>query len=202
MSDRNLHIDETWDLEPIDGIHELRQRRKTRLWYRALPSWPLLLRRPARLSHADAAVEPVPDPAPDQLAEIARIAIAAGRRAEPQSASAAPGADDIEPSLWQFFPPGCPSLMLSASPTLGGKLSDAQLAPGAQFRVRSISNGVAQIDVVSPHGQVVQGFCNTVDLACAGSAAPASRLGAAMSLLPRTGKPKFPNLAQGFGAAR
>jgi hypothetical protein len=197
MSAHQLLADEMWDLEPLDGIHELRPRRSTRLWFRALPPEVRPLpRRPVRLIHRDVplALPAVAESKAVELAEIARLALEASRQIEP--VPAAPIAP-VDVESWLVVPNECPALMLAASPTLGGDMAEAHLAPGVQFRVLATDNGVAHVEVLTDGGRVVEGYCNTVDLACYNSVG-GSRISTAM-LLPKTG---LLRLTQGFGAAR
>lgn len=197
MSAQELLADDLWDLEPLDGIHELRPRRSTRLWFRALPpEIQPLPRRPVRLTHRNTplALPAVAGSKAAELAEIARLALEASRQIE--TVPAAPIAPvDIE--SWLVVPDECPALMLAASPTLGGDMAEAHLAPGVQFRVLATDNGVAHVEVLTNGGRVVEGYCNTVDLACYNSAG-ASRITTSM-LRPKTG---ILRLTQGFGATR
>lgn len=212
MSDHDAPLKDFVEIEPIDGIHELRQRETSRLWYRSVAAvpHPAPARRPARISLAD---EPTLDaprtgPGEDALAEIAKIAIAAGRLVEtqPEPSPAPVQAAVSEPATaaidWQVMPNECPSLMLSASPTLGGRISEAQLSPGTRYRVSSVANGVAQIDVKGDGGQIIQGYCNTVDLACAGSTFSGARVSGTRGFLPKTGKIKLQSFTQAFGSMR
>jgi hypothetical protein len=216
MSDHDAHLEDFVEIAPIDGVHELRQRQTSRLWYRSVTTAPrpTPIRRPARVSLVDEPEfnAPKPEPVEDSLAEIAKLAIAAGRRVEAQpepSSTPAPalepemtGQRDVEAADWQIVPNECPTLMLSASPTLGGRISEAQLSPGTRYRVSSVANGVAQVDVSAGGGRVIQGYCNTVDLACAGSTFSGSRLGSTRGLLPKTGKIKIQSFTQAFGSMR
>jgi hypothetical protein len=208
MSDSTTHLDDRREFTPIDGVHELRQRQATRLWYRALQVDSVVLSPIARFNSALHAVEPVqPEPEipiADQLAEIARIAIAAGKRAEAQTVQTVESAPP-EPDKsfdWRLVPANCPALMLSASPTLGGQMSEAHLAPGIRFRIESIANGVAEVFVMDDRGEPVRGYCNTVDLACADSERASGRSAYGKSRLPRSSKFKIPGLAQTFGSLR
>jgi hypothetical protein len=101
-----------------------------------------------------------------------------------------------------IVPENCPALMLSASPTLGGLVADAHLAPGVRFRVASIANGVAEIEVLHPGGDIVRGYCNTVDLACADPNRLSARPTAGRLRKPMMGKFKIGNLAQTFSGLR
>src|SRR4051812_13048758 len=113
MSSLNVQSVESWDFEPIDGIHEVQARRRSRLWYRQAETQ-AVRKPPVREVFAPLAVilEPGPAPQADQLAEIARIAIAAGRKASaqasplpaPREASADSGA-----AAWQIVPESCPA---------------------------------------------------------------------------------------------
>ena len=102
---------------------------------------------------------------------------------------------------WVTVPENCPALMLSASPTLGGQVADTHLAHGVRFRVASIVNGIAEIEVLHD-GEIVRGYCNTVDLACADpnrlSARPITR----RVRNPMAAKFKIGNLSQTFGGLR
>jgi hypothetical protein len=200
MSAHELLTDENWDLDPIDGIHGLRSRRTTRLWYRALPpEIRPLPRRAVRLARRDAPFElaVAVDSTAFELAEIARLALEASRALElPATVPAAP-VEAADAATWQTVPAECPSLMLAASPMLAGEMSEAHLGPGVQFRVLSADNGVSHVEVLTESGQIVAGYCNTVDLACFNTGS-ASRITTAM-LLPKTG---LLRLTQGFGAAR
>jgi hypothetical protein len=206
MSDSTIPLeDQQHAFAPIDGVHELRQRQTTRLWYRALQIDPVVLAPIVRSAPAVPVVEwEQPEPAApiaDQLAEIARIAIAAGKRAEAQpEESAAP--EPVESLDWIIVPASCPALMLSASPTLGGQMSAAHLSPGVRFRVESIAHGVAEVLIKSDGGELVRGYCNTVDLACADPERTSGRSASGKPRLPKAGKFKIPGLAQTFGAMR
>ncbi len=170
MLDAMIQTGDFLDFEPIDGVHELRQRSESRLWYRVIQPESVPLTRSVRPAQAPPVAPPAvaapPLPIADQLAEIARIAIAAGKRAGAQIDRPEPKADSIDTADWVIVPASCPALMLSASPTLGGQIAEAHLAPGVRFRVASIANGIAEIEVLQSNG-AVRGYCNTVDLACA-----------------------------------
>jgi hypothetical protein len=205
MSDSATPLDDRREFAPIDGVHELRQRQATRLWYRALQVDSVVLSPIVRSGLAVHEVEPVqPEPAvpsADQFAEIARIAIAAGKRAEAQIVESAPPEPD-ESFDWRLVPANCPALMLSASPTLGGQMSEAHLAPGIRFRIESIANGVAEVFVMDDCGEPVRGYCNTVDLACADPERASGRSAYGKSRLPRSSRFKIPGFAQTFGSLR
>ena len=208
MTDHANPPDDSQDLGPIDGVHELLQRRITTLWYRSIRTEAVPLRPIARSS----AQRPVGDPEEsqsavsmaDQLAEIARFAIAAGKRAEArgEDVSVASPAAEGEPPVWRVVPESCPALMLSASSTLGGQIAAAQLAPGIQFRVASLLNGVAEVEVLSGDGETVRGYCNTVDLACAHPDHPSVRPRSGKPRAPKTSRFRISNLSQSFGSLR
>jgi hypothetical protein len=204
MSD-SAQFEQNHEFAPIDGVHELRQRQVTRLWYRAIQIDTVVLAPIARSAPASHVVESLASepvvPIADQLAEIARIAIAAGKRAEAQIVAVAP-LETAKPTGWRVVPASCPALMLSASPTLGGHMSDAHLAPGVRFRVESIAHGVAEVLIMSDEGEPVRGYCNTVDLACADPDRTSGRPGSGRSRLALSSKFKIPGLAQTFGARR
>ena len=203
MSDSVMQCDDLHDFEPIDGIHELRQRSESRLWYRLIQpdNVPLIpVARPAQRTYAVVTAPVVP--IADQLAEIARIAIAAGMRAEAQTEQPKPPDEASGAADWVIVPENCPALLLSASPTLGGQVTDAHLAPGVRFRVASIANGVAEIEVLHGGGAIVRGYCNTVDLACADPNRLSARPITGRLRNPITSKFKIGNLAQTFGGFR
>jgi len=130
------------------------------------------------------------------------MAIEASRRVEAQTEESNLPVESADPFVWQVVPPSCPALMLSASPTLGGPVSEAPLAPGIQFRIASIANGVAEIEVSGDDGETVRGYCNTVDLACANPERVATRPGSGRLRLPKASKFKIPSLTQTFGMLR
>jgi hypothetical protein len=204
MSD-SAQLEQHHEFAPIDGMHELRQRRTTRLWYRALQTDAVVLTPITRSVPAIRAVEPAASepvvPIANQLAEIARIAIAAGKRAEAQAIVPAP-LESVQLIDWNVVPANCPALMLSASPTLGGHMADAHLAPGVRFRVESIANGVAEVSILTDDGERVRGYCNTVDLACADPDRTSGRPVSGRARMTLSSKFKIPSLAQTFDTRR
>lgn len=211
MTAHDVEQPDEWDFEPIDGVHELHQRRLTRLWYRSLPPQSIKPAWEVRMRSVDLLVS-APEAAPidDQLAEIAQIALAAGRRQQASSESAllalhapeTPPAPLDEAGFWSVAPANCPALMLSVSPALTGQFAAENLSPGSQYRIVSVSNGVALVEVLGSDGAVVGGYCNTVDLACINSAFAGHRSGSGNGARAASGKFRLAHLSQAFGGLR
>jgi hypothetical protein len=151
---------------PIDGIDTLQRRERTRLWYRQQP-------------------EPVEEVSPlEALAQHRAISAAIGtdrlvresvslranlQRAVGETAGGAePPAERATAPLtsWRDAPTHCPVLLLSASSLLDARNPGPILGPGARYRILSLNDGIAALEVAALDGQVGAGFCNAVDLTC------------------------------------
>ncbi len=173
----------------MDGVHQLRKRPRTRLWYRAMPvtAQPSVAQ-PEMTSSADLLVhvataaeaaawddllaEPLPNPTLERPAVAAPVSIESVRQTkrlsqpEPavESATAPAAADDDDE--WRVVPATAPSLLLSATDLLDARTPGPVLRPGCRYRIGGVQNGIVGLYVTDPDGQTGLGFCAAVDLIC------------------------------------
>lgn len=164
--------------EPIDGVDLLRKRARTRLWYRqrAEPVETISALETLAQGGAVSAVRIIKgDPAPrslgtDRLVRDSASLKANLRKAVGETADGIeqPSANPSAPALtdWRDAPSHCPVLLLSASTLLDARNPGPILGPGARYRIMSLKDGVAALEVASLDGHVGAGFCNSVDLTC------------------------------------
>lgn len=164
--------------EPIDGVDTLRRRVRTRLWYR-------------RREDAEETISPLEalaqsgtapairlikrDSAPRSLGTDRLVRESASLEANLRKAVGAtadgvekPAAQPDSPALtdWRDAPSHCPVLLLSASALLDARNPGPILGPGARYRILSLADGVAALEVAALDGHVGAGYCNAVDLTC------------------------------------
>ncbi|HEY7035654.1 MAG TPA: hypothetical protein VH482_30210 [Thermomicrobiales bacterium] len=169
----------------MDGVHGLRKRQHTRLWYRRLsasaPSargsaWPTSAR---PLSAADEAAwaellagttDQPPQATPPPAPTPAEPAPEPDRSGEPDLPLAATEQTAVlRPQIaeeWRVVPTSAPSLLLSATDLLDARTPGPVLRPGARYRVAGVQNGIVGLHVIDPDGESGLGFCAAVDLIC------------------------------------
>jgi hypothetical protein len=172
--------------EKMDGVHGLRKRPVTRLWYRRIPE-PIdahdILDRvldpgvgtdelfsgllPGRIEHNNgtAAKETRTDCTPSE--QISRDdsdhhAVQTDVKLTPVLHGLPAGWQDE----WRTVPATAPSLLLAGSSLLDARVPGPVLRPGCRYRVVGMHNGVVGLAVASPDGEIATGFCAAVDLAC------------------------------------
>lgn len=161
--------------EPIDGIDTLRRRERTRLWYRREPSPTSVLDETAgnesvSADEVDASMTGRRSLGTDRLVRESVSLSANLKKAlevateEPKTTSADRGTEAL--TSWRDAPTHCPVLLLSASPLLDARNPGPILGPGKRYRVLSVHDGVAALEVAAVDGQVGAGYCNAVDLTC------------------------------------
>jgi hypothetical protein len=171
----------------MDGVHLLRKRQHTRLWYRTMPAserttptstaelladvaaaadeaaWAQLLAEPwdeTKLLGSD-------DETAVDASPIASESVRQTRRLGRARPAAIP---DVErPAIWDEWrtvPASAPSLLLSATDLLDARNPGPVLRPGARYRVAGVQNGVVGLHVADPDGASGLGYCAAVDLIC------------------------------------
>ncbi len=170
----------------MDGVHGLRKRPVTRLWYRRIPE-PIgahdLLDRvldpdigtdelfsgllPDRIEHdnGNAAMERQTDPTPSAQVTTGdndRFALRSEVKLTPVLHGLPAGWQDE----WRTVPATAPALLLAGSSLLDARVPGPVLRPGCRYRVVGLQNGVVALAVASPDGEVARGFCAAVDLGC------------------------------------
>lgn len=179
----------------MDGVHVLRKRSSSRLWYRQVPVPPQRSTKPAVAVAEVAAEESDIDDAWEKLfAELEGEAsgdhvstapvVAPAPVAPPQAPieetplNALVKIETLMPSRptvntdgdeWRTVPAGAPSLLLSATTLLDARDPGPVLHPGVHYRIAGVQNGVIGLEVVDPHGEEGDsglGYCSAVDLIC------------------------------------
>lgn len=163
--------------EPIDGIDTLKRRERTRLWYRQKPTpvetiSPLEALAHGRPVSAVRIVRSVLAPVPAGTDRLVRESVtlsanlqkALERADEPEAPLARQDSDAL--TDWRDAPMHCPVLLLSASPLLDARNPGPILGPGTRFRILTVNDGVAALEVAALDGQTGAGYCNAIDLAC------------------------------------
>ena len=151
---------------PIDGTDTLQRRERTRLWYRQ-QSEP-----PKDISPLEAIAKHRAIPAAIGTDRLVRESVSLRanlRRAVGETADGAelPAERATAPlTSWRDAPKHCPVLLLSTSSLLDARNPGPILGPGARYRILSLNNGIAALEVAALDGQVGIGFCNAVDLTC------------------------------------
>jgi hypothetical protein len=67
---------------------------------------------------------------------------------------------------WRDAPKHCPVLLLSATALLDARNPGPILGPGKRYRILTINDGVAALEVAALDGHVGAGYCNAIDLTC------------------------------------
>jgi hypothetical protein len=164
--------------KPVDGIDMLTRRERTRLWYREQPV-------PAEtISPLDALAQgkPVsavhitrPEAAPRSIGtdRLVRESVSLKENLRKALGEAGDGAKQAPApqagaalTTWRDAPTHCPVLLLSATALLDARNPGPILGPGTRYRILSLHDGIAALEVTALDGQVGAGFCNAVDLTC------------------------------------
>jgi hypothetical protein len=208
----------------MDGVHLLRKRQHTRLWYRQMPardepSFGGALARPLTAAEEvawaellgetvdmPAAPEPTAQP-PDESAPApqgpARRARRFGRP-EPSVASATDQTAVPRPQVeteWRVVPEAAPSLLLAATELLDARTPGPVLRPGARYRVAGVQNGVVGLYVTDPDGESGLGFCAAVDLVCIDARFASYKMGRAFDAPPNPFRARIQRLTGGLSQA-
>ena len=163
--------------EAIDGIDTLKRRERTRLWYRQLPK-PLetitaleALKAKWEADNPTDEAEVTPVPAGTDRLVRESVSLSANlqkalERADEEPASSLPQLAKEALTAWRDAPTHCPVLLLSASPLLDARNPGPILGPGTRYRILTINDGVAALEVTALDGHIGAGYCNSVDLNC------------------------------------
>lgn len=209
----------------VDGVHVLRKRRRTRLWYRQLPesgrtvprdasvaptgplssaieaAWAeLLSEMPDEPAPAMPSPQPVAEPAPAEPVPPTRRLGQPGAPLAPTDQTAVlrpPVADE-----WRVVPDGAPSLLLAATELLDARKPGPVLRPGARYRVAGVQNGVVGLYVTDPDGDSGLGFCAAVDLICIDTRFTAVKAGRSFGAVANPFRSRMQRLTGGFYQAR
>ncbi|MER3438168.1 MAG: hypothetical protein C4346_11575 [Chloroflexota bacterium] len=173
----------------MDGVHGLRKRPVTRLWYRRIPEpvdahdildcvldpsvgtdelFSGLLSDRIEPDNGNATVERRTGSTPS--VQVASDDI--DRNALPKDAKPTPVLNGLPAGWqdeWRTVPATAPSLLLAGSSLLDTRVPGPVLRPGCRYRVVGMHNGVVGLAVASAEGEVAIGFCAAVDLACSDS---------------------------------
>jgi hypothetical protein len=164
--------------EPIDGIDTLKRRERTRLWYRQQPkpvetASPLEVLANGKPVSAVRIVKAELAPAPVGTDRLVRESVSLSANLQKAleqvgEESGAPSSPQDKDALtaWRDAPMHCPVLLLSASPLLDARNPGPILGPGTRYRIMTLNDGVAALEVAALDGQVGAGYCNSIDLTC------------------------------------
>lgn len=211
----------------VDGVHELKQRSNTRLWFRdegrtrkiAEAAEAAALDEAAALAEVEQGLSVVTD----EIAEAVQAVIAAPSEPEPVSlASRRAGTDRLvsetitlphsptaipaaradgiadEELDWRPAPERMPILMLSASPIMDHRGPGPILGPGCHYRVLSVVSGVVGLQVMNRHGETSIGYANAIDMRCVD---PTLADGSWQRSRTSTGRLRLTRLSQGLANA-
>jgi len=188
-------MDDALFADGIDGVHGLRRRARTRLWFRALPPVNTVP------DHLREAIENAPHltvTAPElvQAVRVHAIPVTHGGqtdsiiREEPariehhltseerqermlrrlgnqhQLSGIAPRPQTAALTDWRVVRRNAPTLMLAATSLLDGRKPGPILGPNCEYRVVSANDGVIGIEVRMADGVTEVGYGNSVDFMC------------------------------------
>lgn len=166
----------------MDGVHVLRKRKNSRLWYRQMPVQPQRTIKPAG-STADTDEDLSNDEAWEQLfAELSDEALAESPVTElvvpladvdvlisptatveveaptptppaPVNAKLSAQPTTSESDDWRIVPNAAPSILLSATEVLDARNPGPVLHPGVRYRITGVQNGIVGLDVIDPTGE-------------------------------------------------
>lgn len=151
---------------PIDGTDTLQRRERTRLWYRQ-QSEP-----PKDISPLEAIAKHRAIPAAIGTDRLVRESVSLRANLQRAVGETADGAEvpaervTTPLTSWRHAPTHCPVLLLSASSLLDARNPGPILGPGARYRILSLNDGIAALEVAALDGHIGAGFCNAVDLTC------------------------------------
>ena len=153
------------------GTENLATRERTRLWYRAPHHAPVDDQFIAEQT-AEVPARPVVAPAecvrrePTGPLRTMQALQSTLDQADTEVPPVAPEFDGETLTGWRDAPKYCPILLLSANPILDARVPGPILGPGTQYRIVSLADGVACVQVDALNGQIGLGYCNAVDLIC------------------------------------
>jgi hypothetical protein len=166
----------------MDGVHVLRKRKNTRLWYRQMPVQPQRTIKPTASTadnDADQSKDetweqlfgesndpafidaPVVDVAvPPATSDIKTLPTAPIAVEIPNPAPPAPGNQKLSTAPttpdgdgWRTVPNAAPSILLSATELLDARTPGPVLHPGVRYRIVAVKNGIVGLDVFDPTGE-------------------------------------------------
>jgi hypothetical protein len=165
----------------MDGVHVLRKRNNTRLWYRQIPVKPQRIINPK-----DSADVPGDDHSNDEAWEQRFTDLSDEAAAEASDVEMSPRVENIKiPTLpaapvvveirtpapvgetrpvqlriveqvgedWRTVPASAPSIMLSATELLDARNPGPILHPGVRYRIAEVQNGIVRLYVIDPTGE-------------------------------------------------
>ena len=196
-------MDDALFADGIDGIHGLRRRERTRLWYRSFQESDFQFT--AQQVQAEQAIDEIVESADATEDDYSQDAIDAflsewvadAEAVRTETPAAISGEERQERILrrlgefhqikpvavdepipakrsieriaitgWRNVPRNAPMLMLSNSSMLDSKTAGPILGPGSRYRVLSAEDGIVELQIDTPEGDLETGFCNAVDMTC------------------------------------